>query len=66
MSSHKKRLDPANAFVWREDQASSLTPDSFAVLQYLVERPDQLVTKEELLNASCGRGVLSATRFPRP
>src|SRR5262245_59883529 len=45
------RLDPGNARLWRESQVIKLRPKSFAVLRYLLERPGQLVTKEELLNA---------------
>jgi DNA-binding winged helix-turn-helix (wHTH) protein len=44
-------LDLANECLWRGSQAIKLGPKAFAVLDYLVERPGQLVTKEELLNA---------------
>ena len=46
------RLDSANQTLWRGSQAISLTPKAFTVLRYLMARPDQLVTKEELLNAA--------------
>ena len=45
------RLDPGNACVWRGAEMLSLTPKAFAVLQYLVAHPGQLVTKEVLLSA---------------
>jgi DNA-binding winged helix-turn-helix (wHTH) protein len=45
------RLDTVNECLWRGSQAISLTPKAFAVLQYLVEHPGRLVTKEELLDA---------------
>lgn len=45
------RLDTLNQCLWRGARAIPLTPKTFAVLRYLVERPGQLVTKEELLNA---------------
>ncbi|MBI3797531.1 MAG: AAA family ATPase [Deltaproteobacteria bacterium] len=45
------RLDPGNARLWHGSQVIRLRPKSFAVLRYLLERPGQLVTKEELLNA---------------
>ena len=45
------RLDPANARLWHRTQALALTPKAFAVLQHLVERAGQLVTKEALLDA---------------
>jgi len=45
------RLDPGNARLWHGSQVIRLRPKSFAVLRYLLDRPGQLVTKEELLNA---------------
>jgi DNA-binding winged helix-turn-helix (wHTH) protein/predicted ATPase len=44
------RLDPANECLWRGSQAIKLRPKAFAVLDYLVGRSGQLVTKEELLD----------------
>jgi predicted ATPase/DNA-binding winged helix-turn-helix (wHTH) protein len=44
-------LDLANECLWRGSQAIKLRPKAFAVLDYLLGRPHQLVTKEELLNA---------------
>lgn len=46
------RLDAANQCVWRDSVSIPLTPKSFTVLRYLMERSGQLVTKEELLNAA--------------
>jgi predicted ATPase/DNA-binding winged helix-turn-helix (wHTH) protein len=46
------RLDAANQCVWRDRVSIPLTPKSFTVLSYLMERSGQLVTKEELLNAA--------------
>ncbi len=45
------RLDPSNECLWREGQTIQLAPKDFAVLLYLVEHPNRLVTKEELLDA---------------
>src|SRR5262245_50085807 len=45
------RLDPSNERLWHEAVEIPLRPKTFAVLRYLVEHPEQLVTKEELLNA---------------
>lgn len=45
------RLDVANACVWRGKRAVRLTGKAFAVLRYLVEHADQLVTKEELFRS---------------
>src|SRR5262245_16085342 len=44
-------LDLANECLWRGSQAIKLRPKAFAVLDYLLEHPGQLVTKETLLNA---------------
>src|SRR5713101_6481208 len=46
------RLDSASQTLWRGSQAIPLTPKAFTVLHYLMARPGQLVTKEELLNAA--------------
>jgi DNA-binding winged helix-turn-helix (wHTH) protein/predicted ATPase len=45
------RLDLANECLWRDSRAIKVRPKAFAVLHYLLGRPGQLVTKEELLNA---------------
>jgi len=44
-------LDLSNECLWRGTQAIKLRPKAFAVFEYLVVHPNQLVTKEELLNA---------------
>ena len=44
-------LDLANECLWRGSQAIKLRPKAFAVLDYLLGRPGQLVTKEKLLDA---------------
>ena len=55
---HEKRiifdpfsLDQANECLWRGPQAIKLRPKAFAVLNLLLGRPGQLVTKEEILDA---------------
>jgi DNA-binding winged helix-turn-helix (wHTH) protein len=45
------RLDRADARLWRGTRPIALAPKAFALLQYLLERPHQLVTKEALLDA---------------
>jgi predicted ATPase/DNA-binding winged helix-turn-helix (wHTH) protein len=45
------RLDEGNECLWRGSVAITLRPKVFAVLRYLIERPGQLVTKEQLLEA---------------
>jgi DNA-binding winged helix-turn-helix (wHTH) protein len=45
------RLDPINERLMRDQEVISLRPKSFAVLRYLAERPDELVRKEELIEA---------------
>src|SRR5262245_39604879 len=44
-------LDLANECLWRGSEAIKLRPKAFAVLNHLIERPAQLVTKADLLNA---------------
>jgi len=45
------RLDLLNQRLWREGQEIPLRQKTFAVLRYLVEHPEQLVTKAALLEA---------------
>jgi DNA-binding winged helix-turn-helix (wHTH) protein/predicted ATPase len=45
------RLDPINQYLLRDQEVIPLRPKTFAVLQYLAERPNRLVKKEELIEA---------------
>ena len=45
------RLDPLGHCLWRGEERVSIKPKALAVLSYLVERPNRLVTKQELLHA---------------
>src|ERR1700732_2449360 len=47
-------LDPARRTLSRADSLVSLTPKAFDVLLFLVQNPNRLVTKEELLQAVWG------------
>jgi DNA-binding winged helix-turn-helix (wHTH) protein len=44
-------LDLANECLWRGPEALKIRPKAFALLNYLIQHPGQLVTKDELLNA---------------
>jgi len=59
-------LDLVNECLWRGSQSIKLRPKAFAVLEHLIERPGQLVTKENLIAAAWGDtfvadGVLKVT-----
>ena len=45
------RLDPDNEQLWRGKHLVALKPKTFAVLRYLLERSQRLVTKDDLLDA---------------
>jgi DNA-binding winged helix-turn-helix (wHTH) protein len=47
-------LDPAKRALTRADASVVLTPKAFDVLLYLVQNPNRLVTKDELLQAIWG------------
>jgi DNA-binding winged helix-turn-helix (wHTH) protein len=47
-------LDPGRRTLFRADSLLSLTPKAFDVLLFLVQNPNRLVTKEELLQAVWG------------
>lgn len=44
------QLDSANECLWRSGRRLTLTPRPFAVLRYLVENPQRLITHDELLD----------------
>src|SRR5262245_60990722 len=44
------RLDSASGLLRRGEETVPLPPKAFGVLEYLVQRPRQLVTKDELLD----------------
>jgi DNA-binding response OmpR family regulator len=43
------RLDPARRRVTRGETEISLTPREFALLEYLIRRPDEVISKSEIL-----------------
>src|SRR5215510_2197935 len=45
------RFDPSNLRLWRGERVCRLTPKAFALLDFLVARPGQLVSKDVLLTA---------------
>ena len=45
-------LDTVNQCLWQGTHSVTLTPKAFLVLRYLMDRPGQLATKEELLKAA--------------
>ena len=53
------RLDLHNEQLWRGTQAVKLTGKALAVLRYLVERPGQVVGKEELFRTVWSGTVVS-------
>src|SRR5215471_2202701 len=44
-------VDPANACLWHGTEVVALSPKAFDVLYYLVQHPNRVVTKDELLDA---------------
>jgi DNA-binding winged helix-turn-helix (wHTH) protein len=52
-------LDLVNEALWRGDTRVPLRAKQFRILRYLVERPQRLVTQEELILAIWGRVVTS-------
>ena len=55
------RLDPTNACLWRDRTRIALRPTPFAILQYFIEHPGQLITKEGLLSAVWANTHVSAS-----
>jgi DNA-binding winged helix-turn-helix (wHTH) protein/tetratricopeptide (TPR) repeat protein len=55
------RLDPVEGVLWRKAEVVALRRKTFAVLQYLAERPRRLVTQQELLQSLWGDVSVSDT-----
>lgn len=53
------RLDVANERAWCGERLLDLTPKTFAILRHMVEHPDRLLTKDDLLAAVWGDTVVS-------
>jgi DNA-binding response OmpR family regulator len=43
------RLDPAKHQVWRGDKPVALTPRQFALLEFFMRRPDEVLSKAAIL-----------------
>lgn len=56
------RLSRAARRVWREAAELSLTPKAVALLEYLMTHPDELLTRERLLDAVWGWDYPAGTR----
>jgi len=50
-SGNELRIDNAAECIWRDGEKIGVPPKAFLVLRRLMERPGQLVTKDELLEA---------------
>jgi DNA-binding winged helix-turn-helix (wHTH) protein/predicted ATPase len=53
------RVDPETGWAWRGDERLDLAPKAFAVLRHLVEHPEHLLTKDDLLAVAWGDTVVS-------
>jgi DNA-binding response OmpR family regulator len=56
------RLDRLARRVWIDDHEASMTPKAVALLEYLMTHPDELVTRERLLDAVWGWDYPAGTR----
>src|SRR5262245_24616008 len=53
------RIEPDTGWAWRGNDRLDLTPKAFAVLRHLIEHPQHLITKDEILAAAWGETVVS-------
>jgi len=53
------RLDPADERLWRDNREITLRRKPFAILRYLAENPQRLVTQRELVEAVWGQIAMS-------
>ena len=59
------RIDPANRRLTRADGEVALEPKAFALLLVLLERADELVTRDELLDAVWGHRYIAPATLNR-
>ena len=59
------RMDLRAERLWRGDRPVALRPKAWALLRYLIERPEILVTKEELHAAVWGDAIVSDDTLTR-
>jgi DNA-binding response OmpR family regulator len=62
LSSGSLRLDQLAHRVWLAEQELTLTPKAIALLAYLMSHPDELITRERLLDVIWGWDYPSGTR----
>jgi DNA-binding response OmpR family regulator len=55
-------LDRVARRAWRQGREVPLTPKALALLEYLMARPDELITRERLLDAVWGWEYPTGTR----
>src|SRR5262245_4945163 len=53
------RVDPETGWAWRGDDRLDLAPKAFAGLRHLIDHPEHLITKDELLAAAWGDTIVS-------
>jgi DNA-binding winged helix-turn-helix (wHTH) protein/predicted ATPase len=53
------RIESANEWAWCGSERLDLTPRTFAVLRHLVEHPQRLITKDDMLAAVWGETTVS-------
>src|SRR5882672_7716324 len=53
------RIEPENEWAWCGERRLELTPRAFAVLRYLVEHPQRLITKDDLLTTVWRDAIVS-------
>jgi hypothetical protein len=57
------RIEAENEWAWCGERRLDLSPQVFPLLQYLVEHPNRLITKDEIFAVLCGdTGHQSAPR----
>ena len=62
LSSNQITLDRRSKRVYLDDESLNLTPKAFALLEYLMTHPDEIVSRDRLLDAVWGWEYPSGTR----
>lgn len=62
LSSGKLLIDRSARRAWQDSREVTLTPKAFALLEYLMTHPDELISRERLLDAVWGWDYPAGTR----
>lgn len=62
LSAGRLRIDRTARRIWLDDQEVTATPKAFALLEFLMARPDEVISRDRLLESVWGFDAIVSTR----